>query len=71
MPKKTDYIYLFIYLYIYVHTYIYTGEHDVSTNFDRATRVRVARIHEHPGYNKDTLANDFSLLHLAEKVQLH
>ena len=40
----------------------------MSTNFDKATRIKVSRINEHPGYNKDTLANDFSLVHLVEKV---
>ena len=52
----------------YIALSLTLGEHDVATNFDRATRVRVSRIHEHPRYNKDTLANDFSLLYLIEKV---
>lgn len=41
----------------------------MASGLDQAVRFRVRRIHEHPDYNPDTLAYDFSLLELEETVR--
>ena len=48
---------------------ILLGEHDLTTSFDKTNRYAVKRIVEHPGYNKETLANDYSLITLSDKVK--
>ena len=47
---------------------VLVGEHDLMTSNDECQRIRISRIHEHPAYNKDTVAFDFSLIILAERL---
>ena len=44
------------------------GEHDLLTSNDEAKRLKISRIIEHPNYNPNTVAYDFSLLVLAETI---
>ena len=44
------------------------GEHDLTTSYDRAIRYTVSRIIEHPGYNPETISNDYTIIILTEKV---
>ena len=48
---------------------ILVGEHDLLTNKDECQRYKLSRILEHPNYNEATVAFDFSLLVLKEKLQ--
>ena len=50
---------------------VLTGEHDV-TQVDGDTRHNVKRIIDHPDYNRNTLAFDFSILELdcGDKINL-
>ena len=47
---------------------VLVGEHDLMTTNDEAKRVKVSRIIEHPYYNTETVAYDFSILVLAEPL---
>jgi hypothetical protein len=47
---------------------VLVAEHDLMTANDQAYRMKVTRIIEHPDYNTDTTAQDFSMLVLAEKL---
>ena len=47
------------------------GEHDLTTSFDQAVRYTVSRIIEHPGYNPETISNDYTILVLSEQVIIY
>ncbi len=47
---------------------VLVGEHDLMTSADECTRVRISRIHEHQNYNAHTVAYDFSIIVLTEKL---
>ena len=48
---------------------VLVGEHDLLTNRDECQRYKLSRILEHPNYNEITVAFDFSILVLKEKLQ--
>jgi len=47
---------------------VIVGEHRITSSSD-GTRHRVCRFVDHPNYNDNSLANDFSILHLQTPVQ--
>ena len=47
---------------------VLVGEHDLMTVNDEAQRMKISRIYEHPYYNEVTVAYDFSIVTLVEKL---
>ncbi len=47
---------------------VLVGEHDLMTVNDECQRYRLSRILEHPKYNDQTVAFDFSILVLSEAL---
>lgn len=47
---------------------VLVGEHDLMTVKDECQRHQISRIFEHPNYNENTVAFDFSIIVLAEKL---